>query len=432
MTEHTASTPEEKTPAIAETSTPVEETPIPENKTLKPVKNKIPSKGFSLLHLEKRITATFSIMAKLFIIGLISVAVIFIGRELSHTGYAIKQVHVPSDFEAAGYTGPEIANRISGQLADIITKVRDTQGIEYINPSSDADVSVDLVGVGVPVKAFIGLIGDALGIQRSKSISAGITTDKDTLVLTVRISDEAPERFTYLIINDGKEKVMNEVVLGATKAILKYTAPDILSVYNDSFLRDNELGISLAKYMLARYKGDLYYEPRAYEGWCNSLLRQGKVDAAEEKVSETIQKFPEYGGLYKTLGAIMAEKNDIAGALEADKKSILFYLKDNIPQIKLANTYSNLGYDFIQLKQSDSAIYYLQKSIDCDNDFGIAFFNMGVNYLLLKRDTTKFLEYFEACLGKTMPIKAMLKDPDLQGMLPDARVQALLKKYEAQ
>ena len=427
MTEHTdpEATSEEKTPAI------VEETPIQLYKRPKEVKQKILPKGFNLLHLEKRVTATFSIMAKLFILGLISITVIFIARELSHTGYTLKQVYVPADFEAAGYTGPEIANRISSQLADIITKVRDTQGIEYINPSSDADVSVDLVGVGVPVKAFIGLIGDALGIQRSKSISAGITTDKDTLVLTVRISGEAPERFTYLITS-GKEKVMNEVVLGASKAILKYTAPDILSAYNVSFLRDNELGISLAKYMLTRYKGDPYYEPRAYDGWCMALLRQGKADAAEEKVRETIQKFPEYGGLYGTLGAIITEKNDIAGAMEADKKSLLLYLKDNVPQINLATAYNNLGYDFIQLKQSDSATYYLQKSIDCDNDFGVAFFNMGVNHLLLKHDTTKFLDYFEACLSKTMPITAMLKDPDLQGMLPDPRVQALLKKYEAQ
>jgi len=427
MTEHTApaSTSEEKTLTI------VEETPIQEDKTPKPVKKKMPSKSFSLLHLEKRVTATFSIMAKLFIIGLISVAVIFIARELSHTGFTIKQVYVPADFEAAGYTGPEIANRISSQLADIIAKVKDTQGIEYINPSSDADVSVDLVGVGVPVKAFVGLIGDALGIQRSKSISASITTDKDTLVLMVRISGEAPERFTYLI-NGGKEKVINEVVLGASKAILKYTAPDILSIYNESFLRDNELGISLAKYMLARYKGDPYYEPRAYEGWCMALLRQGKADAAEEKVKETIQKFPEDGGLYKTLGTIMAEQNDIAGALEADKKAIVLYLKHNVPRTKLATTYNNLGYDFNALNQSDSAIFYYQKSIDCDNDNGIAFYNIGINYLLFKHDTTKFLDYFEASLGKTMPIKAALNDPDFQGMLPDPRVQALLKKYEAQ
>ncbi len=424
MTEHTdpALTSEEKTPAI------VEEIPIQEYKTPKE-KQKIPSKGFNLLHVEKRVTATFSIMAKLFIIGLISIAVIFIARELSHTGYTLKQVYVPADFEAAGYTGPEIANRISSQLADIITKVRDTQGIEYINPSSDADVSVDLVGVGVPVKAFVGLIGDALGIERGKSISASITTDKDTLVLTVRISGEAPERFIYLL-NRGKEKVMNEVVLGASKSILKYTAPDILSLYNVNFLRDNELGISLAKYMLARFKGDPYYEPSAYLGWCMALLRQGKADAAEEKVRETIRKFPENAELYSVLGTVNADKNDIAGALEADKKSILFHLKNNVPKIRLATSYNNLGYDFMMLNQSDSAIYYYQKSIDCDNDLGTAFVNLSLIYLS-RHDTTKFLEYFEAGLSKTLP-KATLKDPELQGMLPDPRVQALLKKYDVE
>jgi len=57
------------------------------------------------------------------------------------------------------------------------------------------------------------------------------------------------------------------------------------------------------------------------------LTRQGKADAAEEKVRETIQKFPEYGGCTH-LGYHLAERNDIAGALEADRKQFLFYLKD--------------------------------------------------------------------------------------------------------
>jgi hypothetical protein len=107
------------------------EQPLPEPTTeventtpLIPIKKKPPAKGFNIVRLEKRITATFSIMAKVFVIALISIAAIFIARELGSNGYVITQINVPASFEEAGYTGPVVAKRISNQLNEIIRITR--------------------------------------------------------------------------------------------------------------------------------------------------------------------------------------------------------------------------------------------------------------------------------------------------------------------
>jgi len=166
----------------------------PENPS-KPTRKKIPAKGFNIVRLEKRVTATFSIMAKVFVIALISVAIIFIARELSSNGYVITQINVPASFEEAGYTGPVVAKRISNQLNEIIRVTRSTEiAQEYASAADEVDVSIDMVGLGVPVRSFIELIGNALGINRKKKISADITTAGNQLILVLNITGEAPER----------------------------------------------------------------------------------------------------------------------------------------------------------------------------------------------------------------------------------------------
>src|SRR5260221_159826 len=95
------------------------ETPQPSPKQKKSHRNR-----FNVMRLEKRVTATFSIMAKVFVIALISVAVIFVARELSDDGYVIQQINVPTAFEEVGYTGPVVGQLISIKLNDIIRRTR--------------------------------------------------------------------------------------------------------------------------------------------------------------------------------------------------------------------------------------------------------------------------------------------------------------------
>jgi hypothetical protein len=402
----------------------------PNETSIKP-KKKNSAQGFDIVRFEKRVTATFSIMGKLFVIALIGIAVIFISRQLTDSGYSIKQVNMPVDFQDAGYTGPVVANRILSHLREIIDKVKLNPRLEYVNPNSDADVSVDLVGVGVPVRGVINLLGEALGIDRGKSITTDMTVDGDTLLLRMHISGEVPEQFRFQM-NGSKEMAINKAVAKAAHTILKYTSPDIISLYNSSFMRDVDLGIALSKFTLERYKGDPYYEAGAYAQWAIMLLYQGKLEKAEEKLMEGLAKHPHSSSLNTHRAVILSEKGDIKGALAADKKALYSAIKENYPEVRLATPYSNIGYDFTLLGESDSAIYYYQKAIESDANFGMAYYNIGINYLLLKHDTAQFLENFETALARNMPRKGLLEDPDIQGVLPDPRVQALLKKYESQ
>jgi hypothetical protein len=290
MTEHTASAPEKKNPVIVEasmSSTPVEETPLPENKTPSPVRKKMPSQGFSLLHLEKRVTATFSIMAKLFIIGLISVAVIFIGRELTNDSYVIQQVNVPESFSQAGYSGPVVAQLISLKLNDIIRTTRSSEIAEEYKSGADlADVQVDMVGMGVPVRGVIELIGNAIGVNRKKKINALITIDGQQAVLVINVSGAQPERFE-VPMDTNLGAPIKLLVAEASEAIFKNTNDEVLSLYYAK-LHDSQKIIKLARYQLEKYKGDSKMEAKALSAWALGLHYDGKTDLALAKVNEAL------------------------------------------------------------------------------------------------------------------------------------------------
>lgn len=330
---------------------------------------------------------------------------------------------MPVSFQEAGYTGPVVADRITSNLRTIVDVVR-LNSVEFVDPSSDADVSVDLVGVGVPVRAFINLLGEAVGLDRSKSIITDITLDSDTLIVRTHVSGEEPEQFK-IQMSAGKEAALKEAINKASYTILKYTAPDILINYNNNYVRDREMGIELSKFMLDRYQGQPYYEERAFTSWINSLIRLNKQVAAEEMLRKSLERFPESSMLYNSQAIILTEKGDLKGALEADKNALKFSPNARYRAISS----SNIGYDFTQLKQSDSAIFYYQKALAFDPDFGMAYYNIGIDYLLLKSDTAKFLEYFEYSLEKHVPRKNVYSDPDIGGMVNDSRVRKLLEKY---
>lgn len=206
---------------------------------------------------------------------------------------------------------------------------------------------------------------------------------------------------------------------------MKYTAPDILSGYNNSYIRDSEMAIELSKFMLDRYKGLHYYEELAVVSWVNALYALNKRVAAEEMLKEALERFPESFEAYNVQAIMLSDKGDLEGALLADKKCLKFS-----PSARTrATACSNIGYDFTLLKQSDSAIFYFQKALGFDPDFGMAYYNIGIDYLLLKRDTAKFLEYFEYSLEKNVPRKNIADDPDIEGLLNDPRVRKLMEKY---
>jgi len=412
---------EQQIPEIPQPETEPTTEPSP-----KPAKKKIPSKGFNIVRLEKRVTATFSIMAKVFVIALISIAAIFIARELSDDGYVITQMNVPASFEEAGYTGPVVAKRISNQLNEIIRVTRTAEvAQEYASAADEADVSIDMVGLGVPVRSFIELIGNAIGINRKKKISADITTAGNQLILVLNITGESPER-VEVTLDSNVEIPLKKLVAEASEGILKYTNDRVLTMYYSNSLGDGEKTVKHAKYRLEKYKGNAEQEAYAYAGWANGLIRQKKLDAAEQKIKQGIAIKP-ISGLYGSWAHIFQAKGDFANAIVMQKKAYSL-LPPDAPNFTRAINIDALGVFFSYNGQSDSAIYYYRKALEWDEKNNNTYYNLSYEYLI-KGDTTRCLDEVEKALAYGFPSKFLPEDPDMAGLLTHPRMKDLMLKY---
>jgi len=412
---------EQQIPEIPQSETEPTTEPSP-----KPTKKKIPAKGFNILRLEKRVTATFSIMAKVFVIALISVAIIFIARELSSNGYVITQINVPASFEEAGYTGPVVAKRISNQLNEIIRITRTAEiAQEYASAADEVDVSIDMVGLGVPVRSFIELIGNAIGINRKKKISADITIEGTHVVLVLNITGEAPERVEVPLDNNVGVP-LKALVAEASEGILKYTNDRVLAMYYSNYLGDGEKIIKQAKYRLEKYKGNAEQEAKAYAIWARGLIRQKKLDAAEQKIKQGLAIKPIFG-LYGEWARIFQVKGDFANAIAMDKKSYAL-LPPDAPSFTRAINLGNIGLNFSYSGQSDSALYYYRKSLEWDEKFNGTYYNLSYEYLITG-DTTRCLDEVEKALVYGLNPKAIPEDPDMAGLLTHPRMKELMLKY---
>ncbi len=405
---------------------PSETTPDPAPSS-KPAKKKAPGKGLNIVRIEKRVTATFSILAKVFVIALISVTSIFIVRELSKVEYVISQINVPASFEETGYTGPVVAKRITDNLNRIIEITRTASTAEgYKNDNSQADVSVDMVGLGVPVRGVIELIGNALGINRKKKISADITIEGNTIVLVLSITGEIPERAEApLEANLGVP--LKKLVADASETILKYTNDRVLALFYSNYLADDDKAIKLAKYRLAKYKGDAAQEARAYANWANALVGQKKLDAAEQKVKEGLSIDPNNASLYGSSAQIFFTRGDFANAIVVRKKSYAL-LPPNAPSSTRATVLSSIGVYFSYKDQSDSAIYYYNKALEWDEKFSGAYYNLSYEYLIAG-DTSRCFDEVEKALAYGYNPKLIPEDPDMANLLNHPRMKELMLKY---
>lgn len=416
-----------ETPASGATEQTAEEKSVVASET-KPKPAKKSTSRFSIVKLEKRVTATFSIMAKAFVIILIAIAMVFITRELSESGYVITQVNVPPSFEEAGYTGPVVAKRISENLTRIINITR-TQAIAegYSSSGDESDVSVDMVGLGVPVRGVIDLIGDALGISRKKKIVADITLEGDNVVLVIKVGSEMPDR-SETPLNGNIGIPVKTLVNNASETIFKYTNDQILNSYFGNITLDFEKNITLAKYRLEKYRNDPVKQALAYAGWGSSLTALGKLDAADAKLKQALALDSTQSPIYTALAKYNFALNDYNKALEYAKKAYAC-LPENAHDYQVFTGLVNLGYFYSFNNQSDSAIAYYNKALAVDPNGALAFFNLSYEYLI-KGDTTQCLDLVEKALANDLGVATMKQDADMAPLMNHPRVKEMLLKYE--
>ena len=245
------------------------------------------NRRFNIIRLEKRVAATFSILAKLFTIGAIIIATLFIFGELTDDSYSIQQMNVPASFEESGLSGVVVANLISDRLVEIFEVLRaQEESAQYIKSSDMADVEVDMVGLGVPIRGFIALAGDAMGIRKGRRISGDIIVTAGKAVLILRMTGRGAESFEISVEPNDLKSASKILVDEASKAILKHTNPIALELYYANIKHDGPNTVKMAKYLIENFPDDTNMVRHAYDSWVWGLIYEDKLDEAEEKVKD--------------------------------------------------------------------------------------------------------------------------------------------------
>ncbi len=289
---------------MTDTGSPLSVTPEPEEK---PEKSKSQVRKINIIKFEKRVAAAFSVLSKLFIISAIIVASIFIFKELSDTSYSIQRINVPTSFEEAGFSGVVVAHLISDRLKEIVELLRKKgEAAEYINSTERIDVDVEMVGMGVPIRGVIALVGEALGIRKGKQISSDIVVANGKAVLILRISDSPTEWFEMEMSQNDIKSAIRFLVDEAAKSILKNTDPKILELYYSNVKHDGANTIKIAQYMLENFPDNPDMMSHGYDSWAVGLIYEGKMKEAEQKIKEGLGKFPNDRLLVTSWGRVLS------------------------------------------------------------------------------------------------------------------------------
>ncbi len=373
---------------------------------------------------EKSIRMITSVLLKGFTIIFVLIALIFISSELLDSRYTIQQIHVPSVLEANGYSGEVVANRISESLIAIMKTERfSEEAALYSNAFDQDDISVDIVGTGIPIRSIIHMFGEVLGVDGQKIIKGDIVLDGDTAILTIKVNSNDPLR--YQIPFDGSyEKIVTQITTKSAESILMYSSPYVLARHYLN--RDAEGNRRLSKFLFDRALNDTKLEPLAYFSLAGSLLTERKPAAAETILREGLSKAPNDINLNAALGMMLQEQNKTKECLVQQKK-VISMLTRSTTRLRRTLAFSNLALAYRINNQIDSALFFFDKALEIDPDAGVVYVNLARTHLINRQDTAQFLKYFEVAVKKGMADR-LRKAYDLKGMMSHPRVIELLNE----
>ncbi len=400
----------------------------PEESTPEVIKPPLPKRNFDVIKFEKKAKAITAILTRLAWLVVLVIAVFFIYKELSDDRYSIQHINVPLSFEDAGFSGTVVANLLSDKMEEIIRILQENkETAQYINSIDRPDIQVDMVGVGMPVRAFIALIGDAFGIHKVKRISGDIVLDGDTAIFVLRITGQRAERFKA-VIQTSRDIAVRKLIDEGSHAILKYTDPWMLGVYYTNVKRDGPSAIKLAKYMMENKSDDPKILKAAYADWAFGLLFEGNIEAAEKKIEEGIRKFPDDSDLYNIWGVVLSEGGKDTEAIEKYRTSLRLFTGKEMTSKRKDQILVNIGVSHAYQSNYDSSLYYFEQALALKKDDWLTIFNIS-NIYLFKGDTANFYEYFRRAFDMGMEPDFVRTDPDLKRALGEKRVNELIKRF---
>jgi tetratricopeptide (TPR) repeat protein len=401
-----------------ETDSPYE---IPE------VKPKVPFR-INFRRIRKNLKTGISITGMILLIGLTGIIIHFLYKELTDDGYIIEHVNLPQSLVEAGFSGPMLANRISYQLQKIIKVTRQQEySKDYKSTESENDLAIELVGVGIPVRAIVDVIGNTIGVNRKKRIKADIYFSGTRVILVMKLSGEDPEQFETMN-NADLDIPIKELVSKAAEVILKYTDDETLQRYYAYYKQHNEAGVELAKYRLQKYSGETRKEAVILAAMADSYIRLNKFEPAMVKFQEGLKKDSTVAGLYLARGTLYARQAKLDEAL-SDFYHAHQLLSPNDRRSTQLNIYNNLAVIYTYKKNADSAFHYYQKVLNIDPEYSTVYFNMAILYMQVEKDTVRFLEHIDKALSYGLSLGIIDSDVDIDPVRNLREYQDIRKKY---
>jgi tetratricopeptide (TPR) repeat protein len=378
--------------------------------------------------MEEHLTLVVSILSRLLIILIAVVAIGFVVRTLRDKSYSIRQVNVPGSFLKMGHSGPVIANRIFFRIQRIIERVNATEHAKrYSTSATETDVSVDLVGMGMPIKAFVQMIGDAFGIQRAKKIDVDFFVERNMLVMLLRITARSTERIEAAIVENDVETPLRTLIGEAAEIILKYSNDEVLQTYFGIVEQIGDKQIRLAKYRYELYRNDPRKEVNVLAAWAWGLCMLKRYDEAEQIIKEGIARHKMAGRLYVIWGSLLTQTGRFEQALEKFNKA-LEQCDPKETKTRISNIYSSMGNCYLKLKQLDVAMKHVVKATQVEPNASRSYYNLAVIHLL-KNEMEHFFETLEKALEKGFQPDNVIKDPYCTALKEDRRLVTLLEKY---
>lgn len=379
----------------------------------------------SLRDIEQHSELIFSVLTRMFIIALVIIAIVFVIRVLLDKSYSIRQINVPESLQQAGHSGPVIANRIYFRLQQIIERVSATEHAKgYSTSATQTDVSVDLAGMGMPIKGFIELIGGAFGLHRAKKIDADFFVERNTLVMLLRISGRTTERLEAPI-TDGVEVSLRALIMEAAEIILKYSNDEILQTYFGIVEQIGDKQIRLAKYRYEKYKNNSKEEVKVIAAWAWGLCMLKRYDEAEQKIIEGINKHKKAGRIYVIWGSLLMQTGKYQEALGKFDKA-LEQADPKETKTRLSNIYSSIGNCYVKLGNPDMAMQYIEKAIGVERNASRPYFNKALLHLACN-DHERFYECLEKAFEKGFLPENVMKEPKCALLKDDPQMIKLLE-----
>lgn len=381
--------------------------------------------NFNLAHFEKRVARVFSITTRILITLGVFLATIFILKDVFNTNYFISPVSAPQALQESGYTDEVIASRIFKTL-NHITEVQRLADISSTYTKTDAqiDLNLEVVGFGIPIRGISSAIREVFGLSKPKEISGSLVLDGDTLILDMKI-DEEWER-SKVLFGGKMESSVNAITTRGAESILKHTSPYILGRHY--LFNNSESCFSLGRYLLTTKKNDPTLEAIGYYVYTGGYVTQNNFVEAETMIRKGVGRYPRDLNLRGALSHILRVQGKFKESISECKK-ILTMIDSNTPTNRVANSYANLGENYLDMGRFDSAIYFLEKTIEVDNKFSEPYIGLSVIHLT-QSDTASSFQYLESALELGLPTS------DAKGwfgghpeFIMSQRFQSLLNQY---